>query len=151
MLSIRKAVEADCKLYFNWVNDPETRMNSVNTNEIDWEGHRKWFADKLVSQNTFMFVLLADETPVGQIRFEVENKTAIISFSIDKKYRGNNYGRNILAIGTKKIIEIINKPLIIAGQVKKTNIASIKAFQYCDFTISSEDSQYYYFQFVSGK
>ena len=46
MISLRKATEADSKLYFHWANDPETRANSINTSEIEWKDHLIWFNNK---------------------------------------------------------------------------------------------------------
>jgi UDP-2,4-diacetamido-2,4,6-trideoxy-beta-L-altropyranose hydrolase len=46
-ISRRNATLGDCKLYLEWVNDPEVRENAFNSNPIPWEVHQEWFAARV--------------------------------------------------------------------------------------------------------
>ena len=69
MISLRKATEADSKLYFHWANDPETRANSINTSEIEWKDHLIWFNNKLNSPDSYLYLMEFNNQSIGQIRF----------------------------------------------------------------------------------
>jgi hypothetical protein len=42
-MKIRHALESDSKYLWQWRNDPQTRQNSVNQDEISWGDHNNWF------------------------------------------------------------------------------------------------------------
>ncbi len=130
--SLRRANQKDVMRYFEWANDPETRQNSYKIAPISLEDHLKWFYEKINRDNIVFYILELNTRPVGQIRFDINGAYAIISFSLDKDYRGKGLGYLLL----KKGIEIFKKefpemPLI--GYVKKSNLASAKAFRALDF------------------
>ena len=46
-MKFRKAIEADIKVLFDWANDLDVRQNALNSQLITWEGHEKWFQNRL--------------------------------------------------------------------------------------------------------
>ncbi len=130
--TIRKANEEDCLRYFEWANDPLTRQYSYQSEPISLAQHEQWFYEKINNSNAFLYVLALNKQAIGQIRFDLKNKKAIISFSIDKDYRGKRLGMLTL----KKGIEVFKKEMPnipIIGFVKKENKASSKAFRALNF------------------
>ncbi len=130
--TIRKANEEDCLQYFEWANDPLTRQYSYQSEPISLAQHEKWFYEKINNADSFLYVLELNKQGIGQIRFDLKKENAIISFSIDKYYRGRRLGMLIL----KKGIEVFKKEMPnipIIGFVKKENKASIKAFRALHF------------------
>jgi RimJ/RimL family protein N-acetyltransferase len=134
LLQLRKIVESDAQLIFEWANDDDVRNNAISTHKIKWEDHISWFYKKLQSPNTFMFIGFLQNEPVGQIRFDKENEDYMIDYSIAKNHRGKGLGKDIVKAGIKILSETIDKPFAVIAQVKEENIASIKVFTRLHFT-----------------
>ena len=86
-LRLRNAEKEDINLIYEWANDESERRNSFNTQKIEYADHCKWYANKLESDDTFIYVMMKDEEPVGQGRLELEGNKATISYFVDEKYR----------------------------------------------------------------
>ena len=71
--------------------------------------------------------------PVGQIRFDIEENKAKISYSLDANYRGKGLGRFLLKGGMKKVKEDLPAVEQIIGYVKSDNHASVNVFQKLNF------------------
>lgn len=123
-ISLKKAVKDDCDLFYKWANEDETRKNSFSSEKIELEDHIRWFYEKLEDSNTEIYVVIKAEKYVGQVRLEKKNDVSYISYSIDKQYRRNGIGTEVL-----RIIKSLSKENKLIGKVKKTNTASIKAFR----------------------
>lgn len=134
-LYLRKVTKDDMDILFQWANDEIVRKNSFNSEMIPYEVHQKWFSNVLEDSHMVQYILEGiDENnniiPIGQIRFNynVQEQSAEVGYSIDVKYRGLGYGKQIIRMGTNCIkAEFIELQKIVA-KVKTTNIASYKAF-----------------------
>ena len=120
---LRPATLDDCVLFFEWVNDEDVRRHSFHTEKIEWQHHKKWFHNKMNSQQSKLFVLSKNNIPIGQCRLDKEQEFWLIDYSIDKKYRGKSYGNIIVQM----LIEKDYSP--IKAIVKKNNIGSVKVFK----------------------
>jgi UDP-2,4-diacetamido-2,4,6-trideoxy-beta-L-altropyranose hydrolase len=128
LLTFRKAVTEDCLLYFRWANDEAVRENALNGQSILLEDHRKWFSKKLNAGDAILLVLEKDAIPIGQVRIDIEKeKRGTLTYSIDKAYRGQGYGKQLLNAAADNFFKEKKGDTLIAI-VKKTNIPSIKAF-----------------------
>ncbi|BAY60649.1 glycosyltransferase family 28 protein [Calothrix brevissima NIES-22] len=133
MLKLRLACSEDCQLLWEWSNDPEVRAFSFSTKPIPWEDHVEWFQSRLHSSNTILYIGVAkNDLPVGQIRYDINGDEAIISISIDKKFRHQGYGYKLIHLGCKKIFSNSHISLIHA-YIKNDNQASIKVFSKAGF------------------
>lgn len=128
-MKFRKAIEADTKLLFDWANDLDVRQNAINKQLVTWEGHQKWFQNRLESSTSKIFIFLNDEQPIGQVRFEFEKNQWLIDYSIDKLHRGKGLGKLML----KEILSYFNTSEPILAYVKIENIASAKIFNSLGF------------------
>lgn len=134
-LYLRKATKDDMDILFQWANDEIVRKNSFNSEMIPYEVHQKWFLNVLEDSHMVQYILEgADENnniiQIGQIRFNynIHEQSAVVDYSIDAKYRGLGYGKQIIRLGTNSIkAEFLELQKIVA-KVKPTNIASYKAF-----------------------
>ena len=95
-LSVRLAKSDDCVEFFNWANDPAVREQSLSTSTIQWPDHKKWFAEKISSSSSEMYVLEASGLPVGQVRFDLIGDCAEIDYSLDKITRGRGWSPTLL-------------------------------------------------------
>ena len=132
-LNYREANTQDCRLYFDWANDPASRKQSFNSDPIPFENHQKWFENRLKSPTSKLYIITKEEDSIGQVRFDIKNEEATISYSLDKKFRGNGFGSLILKKGVEVLKQELKERIIIIGFVKSNNIASAKAFEKLNF------------------
>lgn len=120
----------DCDRYYQWVNDDEVIRNSFENNGICYEEHILWFENKLNDISTSLFVAIDTKgIPVGQIRIYFEDNSGLISFSIDKMYRGLGYGSKMIELIEKKIQNEMKDTNTLIGRVKYDNKASCHIFE----------------------
>jgi len=126
---LRRVREDDCRLLWEWANDPEVRAVSFSSESIPWEEHLRWFNAKL--GNSGCLLLIAEDSagvPIGQVRFDVVRKNeAVISVSVDRENRGKGFGSTIIRLASQKLCDLteIN---VIHAYIKQNNEASFRAF-----------------------
>lgn len=125
---LREAVREDMEMLFQWANEPEVRKNSFSTQQISYEEHRQWFLKLLKDTSRKQYIYMADQVPVGQIRAAIYEKKAEISYSISREWRGQGYGKKMLALFQKQLLKDEPGVSILTAKVKKGNVSSEKAF-----------------------
>lgn len=109
---LRETESSDIDLLFKWANGSVVRNNSFNIDPISYENHVTWFGKMMSDPSVLQYILLDDDSPVGQIRLNVHGSDAEIRYSIGTEFRGKGYGHMILKLIKEKIIkkhaEIIN-------------------------------------------
>ena len=130
-LYLRPAKEKDVCIYYDWANDPVVRQNALNPKTISLNTHLEWFESRMAESHTHMFVLMAKDLPVGQVRFELQNKEAEIHYSLDELVRGRGWGIYLVNIGVETLHNI-SRPVINA-RVKNGNKASLSIFKNLGF------------------
>ncbi len=147
-LTLKIFQEEDIDLLFEWVNEEGCRKNSFNPEPIDYETHVNWCLDKITSEEVDIFIVYLQNIPVAQLRFLYEKHKALISYSIDKNYRGMGLGyRVIKLIDQEACYKDTCKTLI--GKVKKDNLPSQKIFERCGYTKKIEYDHYIYIKDIS--
>jgi RimJ/RimL family protein N-acetyltransferase len=138
-LSIRPAEESDAELLWHWANDASVRARSFNPEPISWESHLGWFRRRLASPETKFYLLLENNIPVGQIRYDLDEsgESAIIGFSVAGEHRGKGFGVEILRQTVGEAVREL-KCREIVGIVIEGNEASSKAFLRAGFTNKGE-------------
>jgi UDP-2,4-diacetamido-2,4,6-trideoxy-beta-L-altropyranose hydrolase len=136
LINIRKAAGNDANVYFIWATDPTVRNNSINKGNFTFEEHIEWFKSKMHSPKTFLYVFELGKTPIGQLRFELENDAYTINYSIDKNYRGQGLSDILIRMGIKKLCAAIKTRPRLFAMVRAGNIASSKAFNYNTFKMT---------------
>lgn len=130
---LRKARWEDVDLLFEWANEEEVRENSFNSEKINYEEHKQWYRNCLEDVVVDSYICYLDSNPVGQIRLNYNNENAIISYSIDKKYRGQGFGGLIIQLVEAEIRQIHPETLFLIGSVKFDNIVSQRIFEKNDY------------------
>jgi UDP-2,4-diacetamido-2,4,6-trideoxy-beta-L-altropyranose hydrolase len=134
-LRLRLAEIKDRELVWNWANEPAVRQASFQSDPISWDAHKEWFDARL--QNVSCHFYIATDlhgSPVGQVRFEVENKVvpeATIDISLDRSCRGTGLGVAVLKLGCRTYRRGTKLPLV--GYVKEENLSSMKMFESAGF------------------
>ncbi len=126
---LRIAEESDVDLIFTWANDAHVRANAFNSNPISYENHLKWYDASMQSKDRIIYILINRDTPIGQIRVDMEDGIGLIDYSIDANYRGTGYGTLIIGLLKDKLIEDSINIKELKGQVKYENISSQKCFE----------------------
>jgi len=132
-LELRRTLESDCDVFWEWANDAEVRAASFHHEPISWEDHAEWFRAKLSDTKAVFYTATNQEgVPVGQVRYQIEGKRAVLSVSLGTRFRGCGWGRKILAVATERLFQESEVEAIDA-YVKPTNEASIKLFAAAGF------------------
>ena len=138
-IALREATLDDAELLLTWRNDPATRRNSFTSDVIDFAQHRKWLRQKLAARDqTRIWILMADGSPAGQIRYDLKDDVAEISFSIDVRYRGRGLGTELLRLTAPKACRELGASAV-RGFVNWTNTPSIRAFERAGFAREGDD------------
>ena len=133
-IRLREAVERDSRLLFEWANDPEARASSFSSAPISWEHHEAWFVEKLHRLGALIFIAVNDEeTPIGLLRYDILDKSAVLSVNVDRQFRGTGYGVAILSLGLEELFRATRVEKIRA-YVKPENLASVRLFTKSGFT-----------------
>ena len=132
-LQLRKTVESDCEVFWEWANDPDTRASSFHGKEISWEDHVKWFRAKLADPKAIVYTATNKAgLPLGQLRYQMEGKRAVLSINLGGRFRGCGWGQKILAVGVERLFED-SEVKFIDAYVKPANMASLKLFERAGF------------------
>ncbi len=127
-------------MLFDWRNHPSTRSSSFDKNELSLADHEKWFYNALNSNSIITYILEVEGTPVGAIRFDLEDRqVAKINYLIDPSQQGKGFGTEILDLGVKKIFQENLKIKKVYGYVLRENLASLRIFEKLSFYKVSEN------------
>jgi UDP-2,4-diacetamido-2,4,6-trideoxy-beta-L-altropyranose hydrolase len=127
-LRLRPVRQKDCRLLWEWANDPVVRAASFSSEFIPWEDHESWFRTKLSDPTCHYFILLSEEgIPIGQVRFDTSGDEAEGNVSIAPDFRGRGYGALGIRIASERLFRETAVSRIYA-HIKPDNNASIQAF-----------------------
>ncbi len=132
-IPLRPAAEEDCRLLWEWRNEPATREASFNTGTIPYDRHGEWFPRKLKVPDTRIFIVRdADGRGVGYVRFHIEGEEAEISVSLDPAERGKGYGTAAVRLGTETMLAS-GPGRRVVGFIKPGTEASVRSFEKAGF------------------
>lgn len=121
-LNLREATLEDARLLLDWRNEPLSRKNSIQTEEIQLSGHLEWLQRTLKDRRVKIFIVMLAGNAVGDLRFEYSQGCVEFSWSVDHRYRGRGLGTRIL----EKAIETAGPGIEKKCRIKSDNIPSIK-------------------------
>jgi UDP-2,4-diacetamido-2,4,6-trideoxy-beta-L-altropyranose hydrolase len=130
---LRPACAEDCRLTWEWANEPVVRAASFTTEAIPWERHQEWFAARLREPTCAFFIAVNRAgVPIGQVRCEVKARVAILSISLDPHFRGNGFGPKMIRKGSQEMFARGQVDRIDAF-IRPENQASHRAFEKAGF------------------
>lgn len=134
MLQTRPVGAEDCRLLWEWVNDPVVRAFSFSARPIAWDEHVAWFRDRRSDPNCYMCLVLDNEgVPVGQVRLDVvDGRRAEVHINIAPGCRRRGYGAEALRVVCRRFREVRDVSEVVAD-IKPDNTASIRAFEKAGF------------------
>jgi UDP-2,4-diacetamido-2,4,6-trideoxy-beta-L-altropyranose hydrolase len=103
-VQLRRAKSEDCRLLWEWANERGVRAVSFSTDPIPWDSHRTWYEAKLNDPRCLFFIAVApDGQAVGQVRCDLDGPGALVSISLDPRFRGLGYGSAALDQVTQEL------------------------------------------------
>jgi len=145
---LREALSEDMKVLWQWRNDPLTRSNSFHHESISLEEHARWFAGKLMSVATRIYLLEDDASrPLAQVRYERRAPgMADVHITVAPDHRGKGYGKHALAKSLSQAMQALRIQSVEAA-VKEGNTASMRMFLGAGFQQTGQqlhDGERYY-------
>lgn len=137
---LRNALDSDSKTVFNLSNDRSVRINSINREQIQWNDHVQWYSEKINDEKcSFLLAFNGNDEFVGQVRFDINNESATINISLDKKFRGKKLASPLLIKSSFQFL--MQRPDIkeILAYIRPLNTASIKTFLKAAYVFSHEE------------
>lgn len=128
-LFLRPVRPEDMELLYRWANDPVTRRNGFHTEQISHEEHRQWFENVMRDEKVVIYICMDGEIPVGQIRFQMKEGQALISYSVDAENRGHGVGTKLLRMAGERLGKEYPEVRLLKGEVRYGNTASMRAFE----------------------
>lgn len=128
-LKLRHIRSDDEEDLFLWRNDPEVRKNSFSTGVVTSEEHALWFAKKNKDPNVVMYLAHAGKNKIGVIRFEDKGNEIVVNVMLNPNFVGMGFGSKLIKLGTEIFVGEKRPDRPIVAEVKKDNVASLKAFE----------------------
>lgn len=138
-LNVRLAKDIDMMPLFNLANDPVVRKNSFSTKQISLDEHKGWFSQSLVNDKRRLFVIYDSENLVGQVRFDIDGESAVISISITAAYRGFGLASMILEKTLGVFHDLDSHVSKVYAYVKNDNLPSRNSFVHAGFEDCEND------------
>jgi UDP-2,4-diacetamido-2,4,6-trideoxy-beta-L-altropyranose hydrolase len=95
-IQLRIANESDLQNIFDWRNHPSIRKMSSNSNVITWNDHVSWYKNANKDGNKLLLIVEIVRVPIGVVRFDLDNTTALISIYTAPDEKNKGYGKDIL-------------------------------------------------------
>ena len=132
----------DEQLLFDWANDPLTRAQAFNTDDIPLATHRTWLETRLTNPDRYLLYVIENHAgvAVGQARFELnENQDWVISYSLAPDFRGQGLGKKLLSAALAKLNGQYPCCAVI-GHVKNVNLRSQAIFESLGFSHDKDEN-----------
>lgn len=123
---LREAKKEDMQLLFEWRNEIDVRKNSFSSNHITFEKHKEWFEKIIQKKNEKQYIFICNGEAIGQIRATIYGDEAEVHYSICSEKRCMGYGKEMLNLLKKQIIQDFPQVKKLSAKVKRDNIASRK-------------------------
>jgi RimJ/RimL family protein N-acetyltransferase len=151
-MKIRHALVSDSKYLWQWRNDPQTRQNSVNQDEVSWGDHNNWFTASQKNDAREIFIGLNNETNelVGMVRFDfnIATTTSKVSLNLNPDWRGKNISSLMLSMAIDKFQN--DRFFLLIAEILAHNTQSIKTFKRCGFALEDDTSDLLIFKNKQG-
>ena len=133
IINLRKVEITDINDMFEWRNHPDIRKNFFNQELLSWDEHEKWFIAKLKDPDAAVYMAYYKKEKIGTIRFEANESAIKTSVMLNPLFLGKGLGSQVIKMGVKRFIMEKNPDMQIIAEIKKDNVASIKAFEKAGF------------------
>lgn len=142
-LTLRETKQEDCRFLYELRNEETVRLNSFHPEVIPYQQHKLWFAKKIEHPMVRMYILMFGGERIGQVRVDIENQSAEISYALCSEARGHGYSKWMLQEVEARLKEEGCCHSLIA-EVMRENLASRKIFQSLGYEEKETGFGYFY-------
>jgi UDP-2,4-diacetamido-2,4,6-trideoxy-beta-L-altropyranose hydrolase len=134
VINLRPARDEDCDQLHAWRNAPGTRRFSGGGAEITLEAHRAWFAATLADPAHVLLVgesigVDGESTPVGVLRYDLDDEQATISVYLVPGREGAGLGAAMIEAGDRWLGRNHPEMITVRARISPENRASLGAFR----------------------
>jgi RimJ/RimL family protein N-acetyltransferase len=135
---LRRAAKQDALAFLRVANDPGVRAQAFNPEPIQLDSHMHWFAQKLTSRDSALWVIELAGVVAAHVRYDRTNDNiAEIGYAVASAFRGMGLGTKILELTWRSACQLLGVSAV-RGVVIRGNIASARAFEKAGFTATGE-------------
>ena len=152
-LALRRTIESDCRLFWEWRNDPAAyvvsqegvvephaspRARNVGNpayavslprEAVAWEQYMGWFRARLADPQSILYTAVNRRAdPMGMVHCQLKGTHAVLSINLGLAFRGKGNGRTILLLATEELFRTCGVSAIDAF-VRNSNRPSIRLFE----------------------
>lgn len=137
---LRRAEERDIPEIYEHLHRDYVKKYFSENESREWENHKKWYKF-LINSPYFLLYVLEDVSGkfLGQLKFELDGETAIISIYMSKSSRGNGIGKEAILKGMEELAFYYENIEIVLAYILEENEASIKTFENSGFLFEKEE------------
>lgn len=140
---IRNVREDDIEEVFLHSNQDFVRKYSINKEKISWTDHIIWFNNIIVDANSIFYVVTDDRNKhLGQIRYRIEDDTAVVSISLSELIRGKGYSETLLYDSMNRLFTEKNELKSVVAYISEKNIPSLKLFEKAGFSYCTSHEEF---------
>ncbi len=145
MIAVRRVVEEDSRIIFEWRNDIYTRKMSRASEHVDWKRHSDWLYETLRNPNRCLLLCEAQpKKPIAVVRFDVKNILAEISINLSPLERGRGLSSMCLSVAIGYFEKHYPLVLELIAEIKTVNLHSRKSFERVGFVLRTEKDGYWH-------
>jgi RimJ/RimL family protein N-acetyltransferase len=142
-LALRAAEASDCRLFYDFVNRPDSLANKrVTRQPIPWEEHKAWFAARLADAGCLMWVIVMDGDPIGQVRLTSGPEGWEIDIYVAEQQRREGVAQTAIA----RAVELLHgnhAHAKVIARVLPQNQASCRLFECAGFRRARQDVDHF--------
>lgn len=140
---IRKVNTDDVRDVFLNSNQDYVRKYSINKEKINWEDHIIWFENTLKDVNCVFYIITDNINRfLGQIRYKIENETAVVSISLSELIRGKGNSNILLSKSMYELFGERDELKSVVAYISEKNIPSLKLFERVGFRYCSKKEDF---------
>jgi RimJ/RimL family protein N-acetyltransferase len=142
LVRLRPLQAEDLEMTLRWRNQDHIRCQFINTDLIEFEGHKRWFEGYLQKDYDYVFIFETTEepsVPIGQIAvYDVDRQQGTCEIGRLMLGESEYAGRGLSTEAYGLLIKFIKEQLrmrTIKVVVKETNLASVAIQKHFGFSV----------------
>lgn len=135
-IRLRPATHTDTEALWRWRNDPATRRDSFQQDEVPYDAHTRWFAESLDRSDRRIYIVVVNGADAGTVRLDLDRDDARVSINLAPEWRGQGIGTRAIRLLCR---EVSDSPELarLSAQVRPENHASRVAFERAGFAVAA--------------
>jgi UDP-2,4-diacetamido-2,4,6-trideoxy-beta-L-altropyranose hydrolase len=130
---VRAATNDDAELLHRWRNSDAVRSVSFTNEPIPFSDHCHWLRNALENPLQVILIGLAEDVPVGSVRYALSDRGADISIMVAPEMQGRGIGGELLETGEAYLRALHPERLLLRALIKPNNAASLQLFTRAGF------------------